>query len=91
MLQQEKTLYFQYAEEMIATFSKEFELTIPENERILYTLNFIRNQVYYDVLIKNNPNTTMASFLIYTEKKHQEVKEAIEGFYQEFKSLKKTD
>ncbi|WP_288226166.1 helix-turn-helix domain-containing protein [uncultured Enterococcus sp.] len=91
VLQQEKTLYFQYAEEMIATFSKAFELTIPENERILYTLNFIRNQVYYDVLSKNNPNTTMASFLIYTEKKHQEVKEAIEGFYQEFKSLKKTD
>lgn len=90
LLEGRQTPYFCYAQELIASFSEVFELSIPEEERILYCLNFIRNQLYYDVLTQNHPNTTMASYLIYSKKKQQKTKQAIADFYLAFRKSKQT-
>lgn len=80
---------FKYSEELIAIFSANFGLVIPEDERKIYVLNFLRNQIYHDVLTVNHPNTTMASYSIYAEKKQEETKKEIEHFYNHFLKQKK--
>ncbi|MGM0169583.1 hypothetical protein IGI39_003899 [Enterococcus sp. AZ135] len=81
---------FSYSKELIETFANEFKLRIPEDEKIIYILNFLRNQIYYDVLTKNHPNTTMASYLIYAEKEQTDIEEKVRQFYQHFKQINQT-
>lgn len=83
--------HFNYAKDLLESFVQQFDLVIPENDKIIYTLNFFRNQIYFEVLTENQPNTMMASYSIYDEKAQNDVKNKIKQFYQTFKHQKKTD
>lgn len=89
VLKENDSPHFEYSEELIDAFSTEFCLVIPEDERKIYVLNFLRNQIYYDVLTANHPNTTMASYSIYAEKNQNDVKKKIQQFYKRFVSQKR--
>ncbi|MEO1770736.1 helix-turn-helix domain-containing protein [Candidatus Enterococcus ferrettii] len=87
-LKERKSKYFDYSKELIEAFVTEFNLTIPQNDHVIYTLNFIRNQMFYDLLTENHPNTTMASYTIYNEKTDKRVREKIILFYESFNKTK---
>lgn len=91
LLEQGDSKYFNYSSELIDTFIAKFNLNVPENDRVIYTLNFVRNQMFYDLLTEKHPNTTMPSYTIYNEKTDKQVKEKIERFYLQFNKPRAVD
>ncbi len=84
VLSKEQSPSFKHAVNLLEEFSSAFGLVIPEEQRILYTLNFLRNSIYAELFPASQPNTTTPSFYLYQGKQRKELTIAIASFYEQF-------
>ncbi|WP_165005948.1 MULTISPECIES: helix-turn-helix domain-containing protein [unclassified Enterococcus] len=86
LLLEAKVPHILYSKKLVEAFSETFDLSIPENYRIIYSLNFAKNTIYSGFLSTDQPNTPLPTFMLYQEHAGlKEIQVVIEQFYRAFK------
>ncbi|MBO0449708.1 helix-turn-helix domain-containing protein [Enterococcus sp. MJM12] len=75
---------FLATKDLLTDFISQFNLLVPLEELELYTLNFIRHQLYAKLFVPTQPNTTLPSSSLQNELNHGIIQQKISAFYQDF-------